>query len=274
VAEDVERAAARFSVLACIHPDDMLWKFVREHPFHAELFSAADYYFADGAESGQKLAKLARDHVPAAAAGQPYSLLEFASGYGMVTRHLRNAVPNADVTSCDIHSEAVEFIRDDLGETAVVSEHLPEDLALEGRYDVVFALSFFSHMPESTFGRWLAALYGVVNPGGVLAFTTHGLGSRATVGNPEIPESGIWFRESSEQDDLDSAEYGSTICTPDFVVRQLFSVIRRPVVAEFKTSYWWGVQDLYVVAKPANQPSRSAGPGRRFGLARRRRKAS
>jgi hypothetical protein len=69
------------------------------------------------------------------------------------------------------------------------------------------------------------------------------------LGDPEIPENGFWFIPNSEQDDLDGAEYGSAISTPEFVIRELFHQVRAPL-AEFRSSYWWGHQDLYVVAKP------------------------
>jgi len=72
-----------------------------------------------------------------------------------------------------------------------VSRHVPEDLALGRTFDVVFALSFFSHVPEATFGRWLRALFAGVSEGGILIFTTHGLASQPNLGNPEIPESGF-----------------------------------------------------------------------------------
>jgi SAM-dependent methyltransferase len=169
----------------------------------------------------------------------------------MVSRHLPRAIPEVEVLSCDIHPAAVRFIRDELGGAAVLSEHEPEDVCFNEPFDAVFALSFFSHMPASSFGRWLAALYRAVRPGGVLAFTTHGLGSRAALGDPQIGEDGFWFMPSSEQSDLDGAEYGSSLSTPDYVIRELYRHVGGPL-AEFRGSYWWQHQDLYVVARSAS----------------------
>jgi hypothetical protein len=38
----------------------------------------------------------------------------------------------------------------------------------------VFALSFFSHMPDATFAAWLERLLSAVKRGGILVFTTRG----------------------------------------------------------------------------------------------------
>jgi SAM-dependent methyltransferase len=265
-----DAAAAHHNVSPAVHPGDLLWDFIRDHAALPQPADVANYYFADGAESGRKLARIVADHVPAAASGRRFTLLEFASGYGMVTRHLPNALPTAAITSCDIHPEAVAFIRDQLGGTAVGSQHRPEDLSFDEQFDAVFALSFFTHMPEATFGPWLAALYRAVKPGGVLAFTTHGFASRAALGDPEIGENGFWFRADSEQHDLDGAEYGSSLSTPEFVIRTLFEHVRAPL-AEFRAAHWWAHQDLYVVAKPPRDVAPMPGPLRRSSGRRRSR---
>jgi SAM-dependent methyltransferase len=231
---------------AVVHQDDLLWRFIAGlttlFPAPADV---ADYYFSDGAKSARMLAAAIDRH----SAGGPLSIMEFAAGYGMVTRHLRRVLPNAAITSCDIHEAAVEFLQTEIGVSAVLSEHRPEDLQFAQQYDVVFALSFFSHMPESSFGRWLGALYRNVKPGGLFIFTTHGLASRPNLGDPEIPESGIWFKPLSEQHDIEGAEYGSTLSTPEFVIRELYANTAAPL-AEFKAGYWWQHQDLYLARKP------------------------
>ena len=86
----------------------------------------------------------------------PFKLLEFASGYGCVTRHIKKN-PDYDVVSCDIHPQAVDFLRSRIDVKAIQSMHVPEEFAPVDKFDVVFALSFFSHMPKSSFGRWLRA---------------------------------------------------------------------------------------------------------------------
>jgi SAM-dependent methyltransferase len=246
--ETRRQSAARYSVSAEIHEGDQLLPFLLHHPAFPEPAQAIDYYFSDGAESAKKLREVVTRNTAYPRHGA-LSLLEFASGYGMVTRHLAHELIGAEIVSCDIHDHAVDFINDILHSRAVGSRHVPEELTLDAVFDVVFALSFFSHMPEATFGRWLKALFGVVRPGGILVFTTHGLASVKNFGDIVLSDNGFAFIASSEQDDLDVAEYGSSIATPDYVIGEVYRTIRAPI-REYKRAYWWGHQDLYVLAKP------------------------
>lgn len=241
--------ASEFGVSPAIHPQDLLLDFLLEHPTFDAPADAVRYYFEDGAESARRLGGIVERNLPARA-GDHYSVLEFASGYGMVTRHLPDVLDRADVVSCDIHPEAVDFLRDELGVRAVLSSHAPEDFPLEEEFDVVFALSFFSHMPPESFGRWLAALYARVKTGGILAFTTHGVTSAQEMfPGVELPDDGFFFRPASEQVDLDGAEYGSSVTTPDYVIGELYRRAAAPI-REFRQGYWWNHQDLYVVPRP------------------------
>jgi SAM-dependent methyltransferase len=242
-------AAAPFGVDPTIHPDDLLWDFLLTLPQMSTPALAAEHYFSDGATSARQLADLLSRHLPDRVAEGNLRLLEFASGYGMVSRHLPAALTGVSITSCDIHPAAVEFISEQLDGTAVLSEHEPEDLRLAEPFDAVFALSFFSHMPATSFGRWLGALYAAVRPGGILAFTTHGSVSHTIFGSPELDDAGYWFQPNSEQSDLVGAEYGSTVSLVPFVVRELYQHSQAPL-AEYRNGYWWNHQDLYVARKP------------------------
>jgi SAM-dependent methyltransferase len=243
-------AARQYGVPAEIHPEDMIWQFISHHRNYPTPEAAARYYFSDGAESARKLDSIVREHLPSLASNRNVSILEFASGYGMVTRHLASMPSKAKLLACDIHQQAVDFIRDRLQQLAVISRHLPEEVSFDESFDVVFALSFFSHMPEVTFTRWLAALFAAVSPGGILVFTTHGLASRVHFGDITLDDNGFWFRPSSEQSDLDTTEYGSSVATPAYVVAHLAHVTGSSL-AEFRRGFWWHHQDLYVVSRPA-----------------------
>ncbi len=238
-----EESGGKLGVVPAVHPGDFIFRWLLSHPNFAGRSSAIEYYFQDGRKSAETLRgvlqQLGYDD------GQPATLLEFASGYGKVTRHAKHVFPDTDWTACDIHRDATVFIARELTVKSVLSANLPEDLSIGTKFDVVFALSFFSHMPERTWSRWLKALYGLVREGGYLIFTTHGLASARYFGNPEIPASGIWFKPESEQKDLDVSEYGQTIVTSEFVTRTVRNELKKDIVLE-KLGFWWGHQDLYV----------------------------
>ena len=241
-----EQWARHVEVPADVHPEDFIYWFVTNHPDRS-LEDAIRYYFEDGARSAAKLdGHLSRLFVSDKG---PIKLLEFASGYGCVSRHLKKN-PRFDLTSCDIHPQAIDFLRSRLGVRALQSAHTPEDFAAPDKYDAIFCLSFFSHMPKSTFGRWIKALYNSLRPGGYLLFTAHGAhsyeGLRIT---PEhADEEGFWFQATSEQHDLDGAEYGVTLSLPQYVIPTVYRAVAAPI-ADFRPGEWWNHQDLWAVKR-------------------------
>jgi SAM-dependent methyltransferase len=242
---EIARWAASFGVATAVHPNDHIWNFVLHHPGFASPAAAIEYYFTDGAKSARHFRELA---------GECPTVLEFAAGYGCVTRHLALA-PGLQVTACDIHREAVGFLRDEIGVRAIVSDPCPEMFAPAGEYDAVLALSFLSHMPLSTWARWLVCLTRPLVIDGRLVFTTHGLSSRVHFGDPELPESGFWFRPSSEQSDLPGSEYGQTITTPEFV-RAVIATLPWMRLDACHAADWWGHQDTWVLRKRWQAPGR------------------
>lgn len=106
-------AAAKFAVAADIHAED----FIFHHHIHIQSDSSrsrarpvvADHYFTDGNQSALKLDALVRQHHPQAGARR-LSLLEFTSGYGCVSRHLRKMAERYELVACDIHPQAISFL--------------------------------------------------------------------------------------------------------------------------------------------------------------------
>jgi SAM-dependent methyltransferase len=177
--------------------------------------------------------------------------LDFASGYGSVARHLPNVAPTLHLSACDIHPQAVSFLKDVLSIDAFQSDTDPKRLELP-KFDVVFALSFFSHLPKRTFAGWLEALFAAVNPGGVLIFTTHGEYAHkkvlAYIKTLIVDDEQFGFVPGSEQRDLNRDDYGVTVCYPPFVISRL-QQIPGVRLAQFSESDWWNVQDTYACIK-------------------------
>jgi SAM-dependent methyltransferase len=188
----------------------------------------------------------------------PRRVLDFASGYGCTARHLRQVFADSICGTCDIHLDAVNFNKDVLGVESYISSPVPEQLKLPPQ-DVIFAHSFFSHMPETTWTRWLQALANALAPGGVLIFTTHGfaLDKRGYPGLT-VKANGFGFIAQSEQDDLRTAEYGLTISYPRWVLAVL-AFMPELRLSKFQEGLWWGThgtQDTYVCVK---EPDRLPG---------------
>ena len=235
--------AQKFNVSAKIHPDDFIFRFLIENSSFSSESAAISYYFSDGRESAVKLKGILKE----TDLGEFASVLEFASGYGCVSRHFREVLPDANLTVSDIHSRAHVFSSKKLGLNSIISNVIPEKF-FPGEYDCVFALSFFSHMPPKTWQRWLSTLWAATSKGGILVFTTQGLKSAKYFGEPEIPSSGIWFHADSEQKDLDVNEYGQTLVTEQFVRRAAESLNGMKAL-DYRPGSWWNHQDLYILRK-------------------------
>lgn len=241
--EMIDTAARKFGVSAEIHPDDFIYKFLVNHGGFISDTNRVMYYFGDGGNSATKLFDLIAKY----GNWERPSLLEFASGYGCVSRHL---VKNdkIDLVSSDIHAQAIDFLTDKIGAKAILSASVPEQFVAPQQFDVVFALSFFSHMPITTWARWLVRLTQTVRPGGLIVFTTQGVLSARYVGCEAVPEGGFWFKRESEQGDLSVDEYGQTVVTEEFVAKHIKTISDVELI-EVQPGGWWEHQDVYVLRK-------------------------
>ena len=142
-------------------------------------------------------------------------VLDFASGYGRVTRFLVREIPPDRLWVADVYADGVRFQEERFGVRGTVSTIRPGDFACDERFDAILVTSLFTHLPEERFVEWLRILLGLLAPGGMLAFSAH---------SPEVlppgvvmPGSGFLFHASSESGSLDTSDYGSTWVTEAFV---------------------------------------------------------
>lgn len=225
-------------VARTIHPDDDMLGYLAEigRPADRRPFE----YLRTGREASvsvlEVLARTGR------APGTIERALDFACGYGRLTRFLVDAIPHARLFASDVLPGAVSFVRDTLGCDAFPSATTPDAVDLPRDLDLVTVLSLFSHLPMPTFRTWLAALYDSLAPDGLLVFSTHPAASC------EAPDpSGFTFLRQSESRLLDTAHYGSTFVTFDAVR----SIARTCSITHLYSidAEIGGVQDLHVVAK-------------------------
>jgi hypothetical protein len=234
--------AAPYGVCAAIHPHDFIYHHHRKNPQRGALEAAGAYYQV-GNDSATRLTQLLDRFMPAG----ELSIFEFAAGYGCVSRHLKGQ-PRFAVTPCDIHVDAVAFMRDYLQLPAIGSSASPATFAMDRSFDVVFALSFFTHMPARTWLPWFDQLFSLVREEGVFIFTTHGYKPWRDVGAPAVDAEGFWFAPMSEQQDLATSEYGCTISLPYYVFNRIRAVPEASLVY-YEPDYWGGHQDTWVVRR-------------------------
>jgi SAM-dependent methyltransferase len=248
-----ELAAARdYGVAPDIHRDDYIFRTLCAL-FDGDRRRAYAHYLLSGRTSAEKVRDLVARHWPLPAAdgaiAERLLMLDFAAGYGGATRHFKALFPRATVAPMDIHAQAFRFNRDVLHLPAMLSHVDPRKLDLPHRFDVIFALSFFSHLPRRTFGLWLSKLAELTRVDGLLIFTTHGETSHRTLlPHVAVDGDGFGFIAESEQLDLSTADYGHAV-TYQSAVRHEIDRVATLKLLEVLPAHWWTHQDAYVLRR-------------------------
>ena len=175
-------------------------------------------------------------------------VLEFASGHGRFTRHLVKALGADRVVVSDVVPDAVEFSRRTFGVDGFMSASVPEQVQWPQRYELVFVLSLFSHLPRSTWSRWLKVLWGAVAPGGLLVFSTHGV-KAAAFDSVALDEEGFFFAPSSESNAIDAQEYGTAFTSEAFVLQRMAETCGTDALVHRAPVHFWNHQDAYVLRR-------------------------
>jgi 2-polyprenyl-3-methyl-5-hydroxy-6-metoxy-1,4-benzoquinol methylase len=102
------------------------------------------------------------------------SCLDFACGYGRVTRSLAHVLGPQHVTAADVNRQAVRFCAHEFGVRPLTVHSETARSGFPARYDLVFVGSLLTHLPIAGCKTTLRALAGAVRPGGLLVFSTQG----------------------------------------------------------------------------------------------------
>lgn len=247
----LRNAARGLGVPHYIHSNDLLFDYI----FKRDGDAAVSSYFQGGLSDARQ-AKSALERVIPSWSAKKLKILEFAAGYGRVSRHAHNVFPGHQYVASDIHPQAVDFLCDHCRIDSCLSSHEPDDLDVGNGYDFIFVLSLFSHLPGHSFGRWLGALYSILACNGILLFTTHGDFARKRFPVPFEsmldPALGWGFGSDSDQPDLDGGEYGTMIVANKYVVNAIDSYCRGSQLMRFESGPWFGLQDEWMIRRPGD----------------------
>jgi SAM-dependent methyltransferase len=192
-------------------------------------------------------------------------ILEFAAGFGRLTRFLVKKYDPGRIVTSDIDEPAVEFCRERIGVRSLLSAMEPEDLEIDEKFDLILVYSLFSHLPADRFSRWLKRLYELLDDGGFLVISVHD--DRSVPPEHRGPD-GFTFTPDSESRFLESAVYGSTWVSPEYV----HGAIAATCPGAMTTHVPWGLsnyQDIYVIGRGAKAASFDPGPFGFFDVCRR-----
>lgn len=225
-----------------IHPNDDIFRFfVRD----GQSRNPVRDYLADGWRTlSELMVLLERLDRPLT---QTRSVLEFASGFGRFTRHLAPLLPGR-LTCADVLPGSVEFLHEQFGVNAFESSFDPDALTFPERYDLVFVLSLFTHLPVRQWRHWLRALARATKPGGLLMLSFHNEDSAKDFG-VEFDDEGCFFAASSESPLLDPEYYGTTFTTRSVIEREIAHALRVEPILYQPFAFWVG-QDAVAIEFP------------------------
>jgi SAM-dependent methyltransferase len=101
-------------------------------------------------------------------------VLDLPCGHGRVMRYLRAGFPDAELVACDILTEGVDFCAAEFGATPVYSDVDPTKIQLDGKFDLIWCGSLFTHIDRDAWRVFLDLFESHLSDNGVVLFTTHG----------------------------------------------------------------------------------------------------
>jgi glycosyltransferase involved in cell wall biosynthesis/SAM-dependent methyltransferase len=189
--------------------------------------------------------------------------LDFGASSGRVVRVLAAAHPEATWSGCDPNASAIGWARANLpGIDFFVSPEDPPVDRPDGAFDLVFAISVWSHYDRGAAVRWLKEMARIVRPGGHLLITTHGPESVAYHAARDTREpdqlrdivrtlhrEGFWFAPEFGPDGdwgVVHPEWGTAFLTSEWLLTHLGGDWH---VAHFMPGCVEGNQDVYVLRR-------------------------
>ncbi|MDH3314998.1 MAG: class I SAM-dependent methyltransferase [Betaproteobacteria bacterium] len=110
-------------------------------------------------------------------------ILDFGCGCGRVFRYLTQIFPGREFVGTDIDGEAIAWSSNHLSHlgTFMVNGKWPPLDFPDETFDLVYAISTFTHLPEKMQFAWLMELQRITRKGGYLILSVHGAGVLETV---------------------------------------------------------------------------------------------
>ena len=126
-------------------------------------------------------------------------LLDFACGPGRVMTALSRITRRCRFDGCDIDAEAIDWAQRNLAEVGrfQTNDSVPPSPYRDATFDVIYTVSLFTHLDETSQLAWLGELDRVLKPGGHVLATLHGshaLSSCTAAERSSLARRGFHFR--------------------------------------------------------------------------------
>jgi glycosyltransferase involved in cell wall biosynthesis len=225
-----------------ISPDDEMYIYTKNNA-KTQKETASYLYLEGGRECFKSIENIVK--LFGKSLGDAGCFLDFACGYGRVTRFLIQEIAPNKLWVSDIYKGAVDFQRRYFKVNGFYSDVEPSNVKFPRKFGIIYVGSLFSHLPENRFKEWLSALWDTLDDGGLLIFSTHG--EPICPPGIQISPPGFIFLGQSESRTLSTKEYGITFVTSDWVKNLAAGLGINSI--HFLEQELCGYQDIYVATK-------------------------
>jgi len=151
-------------------------------------------------------------------------VLDFGCGCGRTLRWFEPYGRSCSLHGCDIDEEAIQWCRAHLPFARFAVNRPVPPLPFEsGLFDMIYAVSVFTHLDERRQFQWLAELRRVAAPAAVVLVSLHGKPSWLALGNAErgaLREKGFLFFPTQSWKGIFPEWYQNAFHTPAYVKQQ------------------------------------------------------
>lgn len=127
----------------------------------------AEHYFACGASAMRAIKT-------APLLGIPQAILDLPCGHGRVTRHLRDAYPDAELFVSDLDEPGADFCAAEFNATKLVSSLDFSDVDFGRKFDLIWVGSLITHLDAQTTRDFFGFLSRHLSSQGSAIVTSHG----------------------------------------------------------------------------------------------------
>lgn len=142
-------------------------------PGDKENAAGADWQHQHYMNVGRDALRIITQTLIAAERRPPAKILDFPSGSGRVTRHLRAMFPDATIGACDLYPEHIQFCAKHFAAEPILSKENLDELDI-GTWDLIFCGSLLTHLPREQFFAALRFITRSLGPDGVAVVTLEG----------------------------------------------------------------------------------------------------
>ena len=196
--------------------------------------------------------------------GNMRTILDFGCGSGRVVRGLYADDPSREIYGADYNEELIAWAKKSLpADIHFIKNELDPPLPVEDqKFDLIFLVSVFTHLPLESQHKWLAEFRRVLKKGGILVISLHGMTylNNFRIENPEAYETLMSKGYTSSYEGSGAAAGSNEYYTahlPEYALQNIFQdwqvLAHLPggridgQLVTFNVLGFSGPQDLYIL---------------------------